>query len=522
MGDVLPPIFLAVAAFLVNVVMTRLVAVEREQIGLMKAFGYSSGRVAWHYLKLAGIIALTGLLLGLGVGVWLGRLMAGMYVIYYNFPFLVFAATPAVYLIGVGVTALAAGGGAFIAVRRAARLEPAVAMRPPPPPDYSRAAGSAVTRWKLLDQQTRMILRQIIRWPVRSGLTVLGIGLSGALLLMTLYFVDAMEELITNYFDESARHDLAVSFVEPRGMDAFHDLMRREGVIYGEPFRAVGASLRFQNREVRLGLTGVVAEPALNRMVDAQDQGVAPAPGGLLLSQDIAERLGVRPGDVIRAEVSEGRRPDLDLPVVAAPLVLIGSGAQMRLEELNAALGEGRVISGAWLKVDPDRLDTLYDELKAAPLVAGVELHHESRTTFKELMDRSIGVAIFIYTIFAGLIALGVIYNAVRISFAERARELASLRVLGFSRADVSYILLGEAGLLTLAAIPVGLVLGTGLSWFMAGAMSSDMFRLPFVIEPSSYAYCALVLAVIAAGSALIVRRRIDRLNLVEVLKTRE
>lgn len=506
MGAILPPIFLAVAAFLVNIVISRLIAVEREQIGLMKAFGYSSESVTVHYLKLVGLIAVLGLGIGFALGLWLGHAMALMYTQYYSFPFLIFAASPTVYAIGVLVTLLA----------------PAVAMRPPPPPDYSRASGAMLTRLPFLDHQTRMVLRQIFRWPVRAALTVSGIAASGALMVMTLYFLDAMTVMIESYFSLSNRHDMAVVFVEPRTMSAFHELAGRDGVLEAEPFRSVSARLRYDNREVVMSVTGVIDDPALSRMIDAQGRTVSPPPGGLVLSQDLADRLNVEAGQTLIAQITEGARPRLERVIARTPDVLIGSGAQMRLADLNAALGEGRAISGVYLRVDPAFRDALYLELKEAPLVAGVQLHALARENFTELMDRSMGRSIYIYTLFAGMIALGVIYNSVRVSLAERERELASLRVLGFTRGEVSYILLAESALLTLLALPIALLSGAAMAWAMAKAMSSDFFRLPFVIEASTFGYSACVLIVITVVSGLIVRRRINTLDLIAVLKTRE
>lgn len=522
MGDVIPPIFLAVAAFLVNVVISRLIAVEREQIGLMKAFGYSAVQVSVHYFKLVGLIAALGLALGFGLGTWLGREMALLYTEFYRFPFLIFAASPADYAIGTLVTLIAVGGGAAWSVRSAAKLQPAVAMRAPPPPDYSRSIGAAVTTIQAIDQQTRMILRQILRWPTRAALTTLGVAASAAMLVMSLYFTDAVDVMVERYFDVSNRQDISVYFVEARGMTAFHDLAGREGVIEAEPFRSAPARLRFQNREVLQSITGVPADPALSRMISEDGGTIAPPPGGLVLSRDLADRLGAEAGDTLIAEITIGERPVLELPVVATPTVLVGSGAQMRLDDLNAALGDPRLVSGAHMRIDPDYEDALYLDFKAAPLVGAVQLHRLSKENFQEMIDRSMGSAIVIYTLFAGLIALGVVYNSIRISLAERQRELASLRVLGFSRTDVSYILLGEAGLITLAAIPVGLVMGTGLAWSMSQAMATDFFRLPFVISPATFGYSALVILLITLVSGLIVRRRIDHLDLVAVLKTRE
>lgn len=522
MGRILPPIFLAVAAFLVNVVLSRLVATERAEIGLMKAFGYRDRDVMAHYLKFAGLIGVLGLAIGGGAGIWLGRLMAGLYTDYYHFPFLVFTANPRVYLLAFAITVVAVGGGAILAARRAAALHPAVAMQPPPPPDYSRTAGMGLTRWTLLDQPSRMILRRMARWPGRAGFTLAGVAMSGALLVGTLYFTDAMEAMVSSYFDQSNRQDVTVSFVEPRQRSAFHEVSRLPGVLAAEPFRSVAVRLRYGPAEERAAMMGVPRGAALSRMIGADGQGVETPPGGLVVSRDLAQTLGVEAGDRIAIEITEGRRPILELPVAAVVTTLIGSGVQMELGDLNALMGEGAVVSGAHLVADADAVDRLYTALKSAPGVAGVSLQSVAERNFRALMDESMGVAIWLYTGFAGLIAIGVIYNSVRISLSESAHEFATLRVLGFTRAEVSYILLGEIGFLTLIALPAGGLLGTGLAWYFADAMSSDLFRLPFVIHPATYGFAAAVILVTTALSGLIVRARLDHLDLVAVLKARE
>jgi putative ABC transport system permease protein len=522
MGNVLPPIFLLVAAFLVNVVISRLIATERSEIGLMKAFGYSGTAVVLHYMKLVGVVGLLGLVMGGALGTWMGRALAALYTQYFNFPLLVFEADPRVYAIVTGVTSLAVGGGAAFAVRRAARLEPATAMTPPPPPDYSRAVGSRVTRLRLLDQQTRMILRQIVRFPSRAAFTAAGVAVSGSLLIGTLFFTDAMDEMIAVYFNVANRHDVQVSFVEPRSRSAYFEVMRAPGVLDAEPYRAAAARLRYGHLEERAVVTGLTLDARLSRMVDTARNAVVPPPGGLVLSRDVADKLRVEAGDVLEVKVTEGRRPVLDVPVAAVTTTFIGSGAHMRIEDLNSLLQEGAVVSGAYLTVDPDATGSLYAELKQAPAVAGVTLQSLAQRNFTEIMDQNIGMSIWIYTLFAGLIAIGVVYNSVRISFAERERELASLRVLGFSRGEVSYILLGEIAFLTLLALPLGAGLGFALAWFLAQAMSSDLFRLPFVISPATFGYAATVVLVVTAASGLLVRRQLDRMDLVAVLKSRD
>jgi putative ABC transport system permease protein len=522
MGTVLPPIFLLVAAFLVNVVITRLIATQRADIGLMKAFGYRNRDIVAHYMKLVGVIGAVGLGIGAALGTWLGQLTAGMYTEYFQFPFLVFEADPRVYLSSLGITALAVGGGALLAVRNAASLNPATAMSPPPPPDYSRAIGAKMTTLTVLDQQSRMILRQIVRFPSRSAFTCAGVAVSAALLISTMFFLDAMDEMLDSFFNVANPHDVQVSFVEPRSRAAYYELMRAPGVLAGEPFRSAAARIRHGHLEERMGITGLTLDARLSRMIDVNNRAVVPPPGGLVLSQDVARKLRAEAGDVLEIEITEGRRPVFSIPIAAVSTTFVGSGAQMLIDDLNRLLGEGPVISGAYLRVDEAMTDALYMHLKDLPAVGGVNLQRVAYQTLNDMLDETLGVSVFIYTAFAALIAIGVVYNSVRISFAERQRELASLRVMGFTRGEVSYILLGEIAFLTVLALPLAALAGTGLAWYMAEAMSSDLFRLPFVIHPSTYGYSAAVIILVTAASGLLVRRELDHMDLVEVLKTRD
>lgn len=521
-GRVLPPVFLLVAAFLVNVVISRLIAVQRSSIGLLKAFGYRDRDIVVHYLKLVGAITAIGVLIGGGVGVWLGQIMAGLYMEYYRFPYLLFRANPADYALVVGVAVGTVMGGAALAVRRAALLSPAEAMTPAPPPDYSKALGARITRLRLLDQQSRMILRQIVRWPWRAGMTVAGVAASGGLLIGTLAMMDGVEAMIASSFSVSNPYDVSVSFVEPRSRAALFSLSQERGVLAAEAYRVVPVRLRHGPREERTVLIGAPLDATLSRVVDRRSRTMSPHPGSLVLSRDLAATLQVDAGDTVEVEVTEGRRPLLRLPVAAVVDSYVGSSARMSIEDMNGALGEGRRISGAWLKVDPMRVEDLYVRLKEMPAIGGVGLQADAVRRLVAMLDESLGRAIFVYVGFAGLIASGVVYNTVRISFAERHRELASLRVLGFSRTDVSYILLGEVAFLTLLALPLGAAAGALLAWYLSLAMSSDLFRLPFAVAPSTFGVAAVVVLAITIAASLMVRSQIDRLDLAAALKTGE
>lgn len=522
MGRLLPPIFLLVAAFLLNVVVTRLIDTEREQIGLLKAFGYSDRAVAWHYLKLIGAITLLGVAIGCALGIWLGRGLAAMYMEYFKFPFLIFRAQPDVFLVAVGFSLLVATLGTRSAVVRVMRLQPAVAMVPPAPPDYSRAVRSLQVLSRRLDQPSRMILRHLLRWPRRAAMTSLGIAMSMGLLIGSSFTLDAMIHMVDVSFNVIDRQDVTVSFHEARSLRALHDIAHEPGVMAAEPFRAVPVVLRNGHIARRETVIGLRLHSQLSRLVDTRYQPVSLPEHGLVLSDKLAELLRVRPGDVLRMEVTEGRRPERDVRVAKVVKTYLGTAAYMHIEALSRLMLETPAINGAYLLVDGRHTQALYRSLKNTPIVAGVGLQESAQRAFHETLQESLGTFVFFNTLFAGLIAVGVVYNSARISLSERGRELASLRVLGLTRAEVSYILLGELALLTLLALPMGAVLGWLLAWLMVTAFDTELFRIPLVIAGATYGYAALVVVLVAIGSGLLVRRRIDRLDLIAVLKTRE
>ncbi|WP_226703115.1 ABC transporter permease [Microbulbifer elongatus] len=522
MGRLLPPIFLLVAAFLLNVVIGRLVDTEREQIGLLKAFGYGNHDVALHYLKLIGAITALGILIGIALGLWLGHGLARMYMDYFKFPFLLFDAPPDVYLVAIGFSLLIAAGGTFGAVLRVVRLDPAVAMVPPPPPDYSRSSRWLEGLAQKVDQPSRMIMRHLYRWPRRAAMASIGIAMSMGLLIGSSFSLDAMLYMVDISFNVIDRQDVTVNFVEPRNIRAIQDVLHAPGAMSAEPFRAIPVVLRNGTHSRREGIIGLRPEAELSRLVDTDLQPVSLPPTGIVLSDKLAELLNIRAGEELRMEVRTGRRPELDVVVSGIVKTYMGTAAYMDLAFMNRILKEDLVISGSYLLIDPNYTDAFYQALKNTPVVAGVSLQEQAQNAFYETLQESLGTFVFFNTLFAGLIALGVVYNSARISLSERGRELASLRVLGLTRGEVSYILLGELAILTLLALPLGALLGYLLAWTLVQSFDTELFRIPLIINPSTYGYAALVVILSALASGILVHRRIQRLDLIAVLKTRE
>ena len=522
MVAVIPPIFLFVSALLVNMILSRLIALEREQIGLLKAVGYSRTAIAWHYAKLTLVIAAVGIVIGAGAGNWLGRGMTRLYAEFFSFPFLIFRQSLDLYAIAAGVTALAALAGAIRAIWGVVSLPPAVAMQPPVPTRY-RALVSGTGRYLgLFSQLTVMAMRHLLRGPVRTLFTTFGTSLSVAQLITALFSFDSVDYMIDTVFFRAERQDATLAFGEVREARALQAVAAMPGILRAEPFRATPVTLRNGYRERRLVISGVTEHADLARVLDDDLNAVEPPASGLLVSEHVAKLLGLRIGDRAEVELLEKDRRIVSVPVTAIVQSYIGLAVYMRADALNRLLGDGPRLSGVHVSVDPMRLDDLYAVVKRTPAVASIALQGVSREHFRETIGENITVMTTVYVALAVIITFGVVYNSARIQLSERARELASLRVLGFTRMEVSSVLLIERAVIVALAQPLGWLLGFLFAWSVVQGFESDLFRIPFVVNPSTVAIASLVVLTVAALSALIVRRRIDRLDLVRVLKTRE
>ncbi len=521
MSRILPTVFLTVAAFLANMVVTRLIATERSEIGLMKAFGHSGWAVGWHFAKLVIAISLLGIGAGWLLGALLGRFNTEMYAGLFRFPLLIYRPGPQAFVIGAAISLFATLAGTIAAVRRAANLPPAEAMRPPSPPTYRRSvAFDRMTAW--LDQPTRILLRQIGRFPVRAGLTSLAIAASVGLLIMALQWVDAIDHIAQSFFHEAQRQDVMVGLVEPRGRDAINDFKRLPGVIAAEPMRIVSADFSVGTRRHRGGLTGIEDDAALQPICDIDGRTIAVPPQGLVLGTALADKLGVSAGDSVWVEILEGRRPTVELPVHTTFDTYIGMPAFLHLDALNRLLRERPSIEYASLLIDAPQLPRLLARLKGLPQVSAVMLRQAAIDSFHETIGDHLMVFISFFVAFACALGLGIVYNSARIALSERGRELATLRVLGFTRMETSYILLGEVGLLVLVGLPLGCLAGWGITSLMVAAFETELFRIPNVIEKSTYGLAVIISLIATFLSAAIVQRRIEHLDLIEVLKTRE
>lgn len=520
--EILPPIFLGVAAFLLNILLARLVDTEREVIGLLKAFGYRSASIVAHYAQLALLLSLGGVLVGWGLGAWMGRGIAGIYQDFYSFPFLTFVAGIDIYLIAAGLALLAVLAGAAMAVWRAQRLTPAEAMRPPSPPRYSRRGISDRVVRIMPDEPSRMILRGLFRRPLRSLASVLGLAAACALYVASASSTDNIDRMIQLAFERGQRADLSLTFAEPRDAHVLRELASLPGVQRIETWRGVPVELTRGPHRARETLLGLAQGAELMRLVTLDGTQIEPSRHGAIISSQLARKLDARAGDTIDVRVTEGERQRFSVQVAQVIDVPLGASLVIERGALARYLHEGEVASGAYVMAEPGQLGALYTALKQTPMVAGVSVASAALRGIRETIAESMGIVTLFNTLFAMLIVVGVSYTSARISLSERARDLASMRVLGYRKGEAGFVLLGEQALLALAALPLGLALGVALSRYIAASFSSDLFLIPSAVSARTLGEGVVVVALAAAATAWLIRRSADRLDLVRALKTRE
>ena len=521
-GTFLPMIFLGVTAFLVHLVLSRLVNTQREQIGLLKAFGYSDLEVGTHYLCLAFAAVLGGVILGIIFGYWMGSGMTVMYTKYFRFPLVSFEAGWPLGVYSVLITFGAALIGAISAVRKAVTLPPAEAMRPEAPPTFKTGFLERSGLRQYLSPGNRIVARNLSRQPIKAVLSIFGISIASALLFTGFYFEDAIKQIVEVQFVKATREDVAITFNSPRPQRARQELADLPGVQKVETFRVASARAVSGHRSRRIGLLGVESSPTLHRIVDKDGDVIHIPPSGVSLSAKLAEVLHVSKGDSLTIEVLEGERPVKQVEVVALVDEIVGMNAYMNVRAVNRLMNEDDFISGAYLAVDPGSEDSLYTRLKRMPGVMGVGLPATILESFNRTFAETIRIFTAILVVFAGAIVVGVVYNAARIALSERGRELASLRVLGFTKREISWILLTEHAFLTVTAIPFGFIAGFVLCFAMTNVIDNELIRLPLVFSRRTFLLTSIFVILSAIVSGLLVVWRLNKLDLIAVLKTRE
>jgi putative ABC transport system permease protein len=522
MARLFPAVFLSVSAFVLYVVLGRLVAGQREQVGTLKAFGFRPSEILRHYLGFAVLIGSAGALLGVGLGIQLGRQIASLYRDFYRLPYLDFTLPASVLWLAFAVSIGSAVVGAIVPVLRATRLAPAEAMRADIPWRKRWLRLDRFGPMQRLNQAHRLVAHNLLQRPVRTTLTWIGLALGTAVIMMGRFQNDAIDNMVNRQFQSGQRHDLSVAFIEPASPRAMAEISALPGVNRVEPQRALPVWVRFRAARYRTAVVAVTPDAQLKHPLDSAGHPIMPPPGGLLLTDYLADMLGARPGDRIELETLDGHRRLLNKPLTAVVSEPFGVQAYLPMESFDRELGDGARLDGAVLAVDKASLATLFAELQRRPAVAAIDERRIAIRNFYDSMAETILTFTLITTAFGVIITVGVVYSSARVALSERSRDLASLRVLGFTTAEVGYLLLGELALLTVLAVPLGFALGHALVALLVLGFDSDLFRIPNYVSPATYGIAGLCSLVTALLTGLLIAGRVRRLDLVAVLKARD
>lgn len=522
MALVAPAIFLSVAAFLLNIIVSRIISQQREQIAALKAFGYTNHEVGVHYLNLVLVISLIGSAAGLTFGFWMAANVTETYQKFYKFPLLVFQIDKQAVLSALLLTSGAGILGTWWSVRKAVKLPPAEAMRPEAPPSHRRTILERCLPTNFLSTEIRMIVRNIARRPLKAGLSVVGIAMAISVMILGHFSLDAVNYIMDFQFRKAQRQDLTVTFIEPTTASVLHEMRQLRGILDSEMTRGVATRIRYQNRSRRVGVMGLETDPQLYRLLNTSAKPVQIPETGIMLNDKLARLLGAGLGDLVTIEVLEHKRPTVVVEVTGIVEEYSGVNAYMNKQRLHSLLQESSVASGAFLRVDANRMNDVFNELRSRPGVGSVAVKEAVIDSFQKTIAENLFVMRSFIVGFAAVIAIGVVYNSARISLSEQRRDLATMRVVGFTRREVTTVLLGEIALLTIAAIPVGWLVGYLLAAVMCNGLDTDNYRIPLIVSRGTYALATVVVVTATMLSGLLVQRRIKKLDLVAVLKTRE
>ncbi|MBT8454397.1 MAG: ABC transporter permease [Deltaproteobacteria bacterium] len=519
----LPGVFLGVASFLLNIVFSRLVTLQRPQIGVLKAIGYENPSIALHYFKMVAVIFSFGALAGLGLGFWFGEALLAEYGSIFRLPQLPQRIDATVTASAILLSLLSGVIGASMAVRAAVLLPPATAMRPPAPARYKTAPIERLELLKWVPQTTMMVIREIWRRPGRTALSSLGIAFALSIVILGRFLYDAYGPMMMVQFERQQREDLTVMFDKAMPQQSLGHLAHIPGVEEAEGVRITPVRMRSGHRWRDTALKGIPAGSQLLQLYNLDFEHVPVPKHGVLLTSVLAEILEVKEGDVIEIELKEGDRGDRELTVAGLIDERFGIQGYVSKPHLHRVLREAPRFSSALLRIDASMESEVQSRLNEIPAIQLVSRKRDMIASFENQTARTASVVTFILTLFATAIAISVVYNNARVSLSVRRRDLGTLRVIGLTRGEISAILLGEQAVQIALAIPFGLVLGTiGAKALIADRVDPEIFRIPFIISDQTYAFSVAVVLVSGFASALLVRRKLDRLDLIAVLKSRD
>ena len=522
---IMPCIFLAVAAMVLNVLLRRLAEQQRTVVGTLKALGYSDRQVFLHFLKFGLAVGLVGGLVGSVAGYWLAEGLTYMYRQFYEFPELVNRFYPGLLVISLLISLGCAILGSLQGTRAVLRLKPAEAMRPKPP----KKGGAVLLErigwfWSRLSSGWRMVIRGVIRSRMRTIVGVFAAAMGSAVLVNGFMMMDAARYLVDYQFKWILKSDIDLAFKDERSEDALLEAARLPGVDRAEPILNVSCTLINGPYQRKSGITGIAPGA---RLTVPRDLEAAPIPvpsTGLVMTRKLAEVLHLKQGDMVTILPIKGLRRRREAPVLRISDSFLGMAAYADIHYLSRLVHEELALSGVQLAVDrdPAHIEALYRELKRMPALEAVSSRRDVIANLEKILVKQMGISITTFALFAGVIFFGSILNASLVSLSERQREVATLRVLGYGPWQIGSLLLRESMIVTLVGTLLGMPIGYLLSVLLSVAYDTELFRFPVVATPGTWIWTLLLAVVFGMLAHLFVQLVIHRMNWLEALQAQE
>jgi len=521
----MPAVFLAVAALVLNVLLSRLAEQQRTVVGTLKALGYSDRQVFVHFLKFGLSVGVVGALLGWLLGYGLAELMTWQYTWFFEFPDLRNHVYPGLYLFGLTISVLCAAVGSLRGTYHVLKLEPAQAMRPKPPKQGGAVLLERLTwLWRRLSSGWRMVFRGMVRNRVRTIAGVFAAAMGASIMVSGFMMTEATYYLVDFQFRWVYRSDYDLTFKDQRSEAALDEVGRLPGVDRAEPLLYLPCTFRHAHRRHKGSITGVVPEPSMTVPRDRRARRIRIPSSGVAVSGKLAEMLDVSVGDVLHVTPIEGLRRPHRIRVVEITDSYLGTSVYADIRWLSRLVGEELAVSAVQIQADPrpEARAALYEEIRRLPSLEGIASRQEMIDNLNETIIQNLWISIGIIVLFAGVVLFGSILNASLVSLAERQREVATLRALGYGPWQVGSLLLRESLIVTLLGAVAGMPLGYLMTVGMAEMYESEMFRFPVVSSPGTYLYTLLMAVTFAGLAHLLVQREIAKMDWLEGLKAKE
>ncbi len=521
MGSAYPVIFLTIGSIVIYMLLLRLVDNQRLQIGVLMALGFTKRAILFHYLGYALFVGFVGSALGSLAGIKLGGALTRYYLVFFNVPVLQIKTYVSVIIIGILMSVVFCGIAGLNAAKRVLKIAPAEAMRPVAPIEGKKWWGERILPFiGSMKISWRLTFRNMWRNKKRTIFTVSAISMTVGLMISILMMLDSVDYLFEMAFGDALSYDYKVAFTTDVHQDIVNDLSEFEEITYVEPIAEYPFRLKNGWREKNTMIMGIERNSRVYHLSGLNGGRIDVPREGILLTEGLAESLGVKRGDMLTIEALN--KPGIERQVTVKGLVeeYMGGSGFMELDVLNGVLQEGSTINNALINLRYNSGNFVRD-IEGMAYVQSVREPDDMVKQYNEymgLMYAYIGVIITLSCI----MGFAIIYNTTTISIMERKRELASLRIMGFTNKKVSELIFNENTAVSVMGLIVGMPLGRFMGVQMLNYVPEDMMSLPLVIFPKTYVLAAVTVALFVILAQMANMRRISRMDLVEVMKSRE